>query len=1822
MRHLRLAILDGESRQRSRFLQQKIRRGFRCHSEMLEARQMLAGDLVGHWVADDISTQPDERLSWSDRVGEIIASRSVGSPVVAESALGGRDVVRFDASDSGDMLEVPVNANPLSQANDFSVIVAFATAANDLTGGNAEWYQNTGLVNSNTLGFSPDWGISLNAAGQAAFGTGVGLGQPSPTVYSTASGLNDGQLHVISATRSGSDLALYVDDQPADTRNDASSEARARVRVAFGGLLNRVNYFTGDIAEVRMYDGALTSNEVASIYGELTSYYNNSAPVAVADTYDAQEDSLLAIPANLGVLANDSDPDGDALTAVIETTTAHGTLSLLPNGSFLYAPDTDFSGVDTFRYRAVDFRGSEPVTVQINVAGIHDPPIALNDEYKTTPTGVLTPPFFMGVLANDQSREQGAVLTAQLERDVESGSLTLNEDGSFTFDPQGVAGDITFLYRANDGTATSNEATVTVVVNTPPNAAADSYPAVEDQPLIVSEAEGILSNDTDPEENSLTLNLISETTAGTLALSDDGSFTYTPSENFAGTDEFRYQLNDGLDDSTEATVQIQVAPVNDPPTATADRYFALVNQALEVPASTGVLTNDIDIDNPDLTAELVEGTRNGNLTLRADGSFQYTPNAGFDGTDQFRYRASDGALETDPVEVTLRITSQPIVINEFATSQGGVPTQLTTIVRATTEAEFEGEVLSPDWIELRNYLSEPIDLGGMYLTDDADTPTKWQFPVGTKLPGDGYLLVFASGRNVVDPNLDEQGRLHTNFRLATDAGSYLALHDESERLIHAIGDGYPEQRANITYGLATADPTVFGYFLTPTPGAANGESLLEMVADTRFSVDRGFYTEPIEVEVTTPTEGARIRYTTDGSDPTLGNGTDYSGPITISNTTTLRAAAFKDGYVSTNTDTHSYFFLTDVLSQSRQATLDAGFPERWRNQSSDYGIDDDSQLPRIAGDTNMSLEDAKAAIVESLQAVPSISVVMNIDDMFGDRGIYSNPERTGVDWEKASSIELLQPDGTDGFQIDAGIRVQGGAFRSFGLTRKKSFRLMFKSKYGDAQLNYPLFGAEANSSFDTLIMRMESNDGWQWSGAGGQPQYARDQYLRNVQKAMGQPASEGTSVHVYINGFYWGLYNLVERPDQSMGAAYFGADKYDWDGINSGTPINEGAPRADNEDRFRRNRTRNAWSTMFRIARDVDDANTEEERTALLMKIQGLNPDGSNNPEFEDWLDLENMIDYLIVNYYGHNSDWPFKNYYVGRENTPDSTGFKFFMWDAEWSLLLRSSVTGNNVTSKQGVAGPFGELRASKEFRVLFGDHVQKHFYNGGVFYVDPNNSEWDPDHPERNVPASMYAELADFVYPALVAESARWGDQHSGRPRTIEDWQREYDRIMKSWFPRRSREMIKIYQRLDLFPELETAVFNQRGGAITKDTNIELSAPAGQIFYTTDGSDPRLIGGDISPSAVAYDGGFTLDDSGTIRVRVLENNDWSAIDEAHFLVDVIPADQNNLRVSEVHYHPADPTDAEQQAGHTDADDFEFIELLNISSQTVDLSAVSLQQVAVGDREQGVSLDFAQADLQQLSAGERLVVVEDVDAFRFRYGNKVPVAGQWAGGLSNGSEIITVAIGDTILQQFSYSDDWHATTDGQGPSLEIINAENPNLESWGDAASWRPSGNPGGSPGSAGGVVAGDVNGDSIFNSTDLVLVMQAGKFEDDIPNNASYEEGDWNGDGDFTSSDLVFVFQAGTYQDEATAALPDAAIAAALAELAVSDSEDHEFAPLARAPQRDLRLIENNLGARDQIFTEDEYELLNPDYKAVEELSNDRLRDDLKSLKNLMYS
>ena len=240
-------------------------------------------------------------------------------------------------------------------------------------------------------------------------------------------------------------------------------------------------------------------------------------------------------------------------------------------------------------------------------------------------------------------------------------------------------------------------------------------------------------------------------------------------------------------------------------------------------------------------------------------------------------------------------------------------------------------------------------------------------------------------------------------------------------------------------------------------------------------------------------------------------------------------------------------------------------------------------------------------------------------------------------------------------------------------------------------------------------------------------------------------------------------------------------------------------------------------------------------------------------------------------------------------------------------------------------------------------------------------------------------------------------------------------------------------------------------------------------------------------------------------------------------------------LRVTEVNFNPAATTDREGEQGYGN-DDFEFIEVVNTLSQPLSLSDVRFVRIESNGRQQGVEFDFSNSDVQNLGPGERVVIVEDLEAFRARYGDQIKVAGEWSGGLGNGSEMITLMVGRSILQQFTYNDDWHPDADGNGSSLVIVDAA-ASLDAWGRADGWAPSGMRGGSPGLNTGR-PGDANGDGVFDSEDLMAIFQIGEYEDGIAGNSTFAEGDWDGDGDFTTEDLVLAFRFGGYVYEQPAA------------------------------------------------------------------------------------
>ncbi|MDG2383427.1 MAG: lamin tail domain-containing protein [Pirellulaceae bacterium] len=248
-------------------------------------------------------------------------------------------------------------------------------------------------------------------------------------------------------------------------------------------------------------------------------------------------------------------------------------------------------------------------------------------------------------------------------------------------------------------------------------------------------------------------------------------------------------------------------------------------------------------------------------------------------------------------------------------------------------------------------------------------------------------------------------------------------------------------------------------------------------------------------------------------------------------------------------------------------------------------------------------------------------------------------------------------------------------------------------------------------------------------------------------------------------------------------------------------------------------------------------------------------------------------------------------------------------------------------------------------------------------------------------------------------------------------------------------------------------------------------------------------------------------------------------------------------LRVTEIMYNPADPTTSELTNGHNNNDDFEYLELLNTGPDTIQLTDARLVTVDG----MGVDFDFATSAVTELAPGESVLVVEDSLAFRTRYGDDLPVAGQWNGQLSNAGEAITLRAGLQTIQQFAFEDAWYPASDGGGQSLVIIDPD-ADLAMWNQPDAWSPSGIPGGSPGVATGR-PGDANSDGSFDSNDLIAILQAGEFEDDIAGNSTFAEGDWNGDGDFTTSDLVLAFTIGGYVDQALAAvkiLPTSTVAA----------------------------------------------------------------------------
>jgi len=774
-----------------------------------------------------------------------------------------------------------------------------------------------------------------------------------------------------------------------------------------------------------------------------------------------------------------------------------------------------------------------------------------------------------------------------------------------------------------------------------------------------------------------------------------------------------------------------------------------------------------------------------------------------------------------PMRILLLIQILAVSVICFAEQgdQADIPLVINELMASNSSVIQDPQGQYDDWIEIHNYGLEAIDMAGMYLTDNLSDSTKWRIPsnntAATTIPAGGYLLIWT------DNDTTDAG-LHANFKLSAD-GEEIGLFDsDGITLIDSIT--FSDQTADISYGRYPDAGDYWQSFELPSPWAQNISEYFGEVTEVEFSHGRGFYVTPFYVTIATETEGADIYYTFDGSEPydldsggRSPNGVVYTDPVLINKTTCIRARAVKPGFKPSEINTQTFIILDDVLRQPRSPS---GFSSRWGGISADYEMD-----PEIVQDPRYN-----SMMKDALLSIPTMSLVMTNDDLFdSSKGIYANPTSRGVTWERPGSIELIYPDGEQGFQVNCGVRIQGGWFRPLSNARKNSFRLFFKGIYGPTKLRYMLFGNGAVDEFDTIVLRGGANDGYTWDAARFTEQYTRDEFGRSLQVATSNAGSHGTFVHLYINGLYWGLYNPCERPDHSFSASYYGGEKENWDAMHYG---HEGFEVINGDS--------SAWNQMLSMCRQARNSNEAYQR------LGGNNLDGTPNPAYPNLLDVTNYIDYLIVNLWGGNWDWPWKNWYAARDRSVNSTGFKFYCWDYENTMgnnLGRSPLNKNALNNNFSSAGePHQNLSRNPEYRMLFADRVHRFFFNNGILTAGPL--------------IERYTAMANEIEMAIATESARWGDQHHSTPLTLEDW---YDRdtnyndgragrdwILKYYLPQRSDIVLQQFRNAGLYPNVAAPVFNingayQHGGLITEDDLLSMASSNGTIWYTLDGSDPR---------------------------------------------------------------------------------------------------------------------------------------------------------------------------------------------------------------------------------------------------------------------------------------------------------------------------------------------------------------------------------------------
>lgn len=957
-----------------------------------------------------------------------------------------------------------------------------------------------------------------------------------------------------------------------------------------------------------------------------------------------------------------------------------------------------------------------------------------------------------------------------------------------------------------------------------------------------------------------------------------------------------------------------------------------------------------------------------------------------------------------------------------------------------------------DWIEIYNPGVVDVNLNGYYLSDVTNNLTKWRFP-SVVLGANRYLIVWATEKD----RANSAAPLHTNFRLGKDGG-HLLLVDPATNIISSFSP-YPVQSANVSYGRDRVDPNLLGYFTTPTPGAQNASSGAGFAPEPTFSLASGIYTNnSLTLTITVPAN-TTVRYTLNGTEPT-NNSPAYAAPITFTTNMMLKARSFP---------TAPNVWPSPVVARSF-VMLDTS--------SRDFN----SNIPILIMST------MGQAIPQNLPpgAQRTRGIFVSIDTFRGRSALQGEVEHFGL----------------------GGFEIVGQTSAGFA---KQPLRLELQDALGNDE-SASLLGMPAEADWN---LRNPHND----------KTLMNDFLGYELWESMGRYSCRRRFVEVFLDrdggkttypGDYYGVMVLLERIERDndrvdiaeltpshitepnmTGGYIFKKDKDSTGDLNFTTTGGAGHSAQTlklHEPKPNSMRTAQGVTTTFPGTGYTPSASNQlgyllaylNRFEASMYAPNWTNATGTNHYSY--YIDVDAFVDqHLHVEFTKQIDGYRISSFYSkdrGGKVRPDP------VWD--WNLAfgnanyLKGGMTngwywadeaegmnsGNHIWLRRLVFGaatgasatmPSGTGSGDAEFRQKVTDRwgvLRTNVFNGDRLVARINELE------------TLLTEAADrnwAKYPNVL-NVYQWPNPEGGTFHV--DFTQPTSALivaeMKKWVKGRYLWMDSQF--------LQAPALNLNGGDIQPGFAVAIGAPQGTIYYTLDGTDPRLPGGGISPSAAVYSGPVTLNGNARVVARAYFNSlnfwtPWSPAVSGTFVTQ-----KPRLVITEIMYHP---TPGPLGSPYTD-EDFEYVELRNVGAGPLNVTGYSLSG----------GIDFTFPNLT-LAAGQRVVVVKNQAAFLSRYSSGATIAGQYTGNLNNNdNRLVLQGKLKEPIHDFVYSDQWYPITDGFGFSLVIVN-DAADSGTWGLASSWRPSGVVNGTPG----------QGDGAAPSIPQVVVNEALTHSDPAP-------------------------------------------------------------------------------------------------------------------------